>query len=115
LQRQLPSAFYAYDRYVEEPETMLQRSYAMACKNVETSKVDNKHQYGRYVHVPECAIGEQVLMRDEGVRRGRSKELEAPYVGTYESVGTAEPNLQGRTKLSKVLKIHANRAKLCFV
>jgi len=38
-------------------------------------------------------IGEQVLVRDESVRRGRSKKLEASYVGPYEIVGIQEPNL----------------------
>jgi len=53
-------------------------------------------------------------MRDESVRRGRSKKLKAPYVGPYKIVGIEEQKLLVRTKWSKVLKIHANRAKLFF-
>jgi len=87
LQRQPPSAFCAYDTYVKELEAMLQSSYAMAHQNLEMSKTYNKQHYDQYVHVPNFKIGEQVLVRDESVRRGRSKKLEAPYVGPYEIVG----------------------------
>jgi len=38
-------------------------------------------------------IDEQVLVRDESVCRGRSKKLEASYVGPYEIVGIQELNL----------------------
>jgi len=57
LQRQPPISFYAYDMYVKELEAMLQSSYAMACKNLETSKVDNKCQCDCYIHVPKFEIG----------------------------------------------------------
>jgi hypothetical protein len=114
LQRQPPSAFYAYDTYVKELEAMLQGRYAMARKNLETSKMDNKRHYDRYGHVPQFKIGDQVLVKDESVRRGRSKKLEAPYNGPYEIIEIEEPNLIVRTKRSKELTIHANRAKLLF-
>ena len=114
LQRQLPSAFYAYDMYVKELEAMLQSSYAMVRQNLETSKVYNKRHYDQYVHVPKFKIGEKVLVKDESVRRGRSKKLETPYVGPYEIVGIEGPNLLLRARRSNTLKIHANRAKLFF-
>ena len=110
LQRQPPSAFYAYDTYVKELEAMLQSSYAMARKNLETAKMDNKRHYARHVHVPQFNVGNQVLVKDESVPRERSKKLEAPY----EVVGIGEPNLLLRTKRSKVLKFHANRVKPFF-
>jgi len=69
---------------------MLQSNYAMARKNLELSKVYNKWQYDRNVHVPKFDIGEQVLVKDEIFRRERSKELETSYVGTYETVGIEE-------------------------
>ena len=53
-------------------------------------------------------------MKNESVRRGRSKKLEVPYVGLYEIVGIEGPNSLLRTKRSKVLKIHANQAKPFF-
>ena len=93
---------------------MLQSSYAMARRNLEIPKVHNKRQYDQYVHVPKFEISEKVLVKDESVRRGRSKKLEAPYVGPYEIVGIEGPNLILRKKRSKVLKIHANRVKLFF-
>jgi transposase InsO family protein len=57
LQRQPPIAFYAYDMCIKELEAMLQSSYAMARKNLETSKVDNKCQYDCCIHVPKFEIG----------------------------------------------------------
>jgi hypothetical protein len=79
--------FIAYDTYLKELEAMLQSSYAMARKNLETAKLDNERHYDRYVHVPHFQIRDQVLVKDESVRRGRSKKLEAPYVGPYEIIG----------------------------
>ena len=66
------------------------------------------------MHVPRFKIGQQVLVKDESVRIGRSKKLEAPYVGPYEIVKIEGPNLLLRTKRSKTMKIHANRAKPFF-
>jgi hypothetical protein len=100
--------------YVKELEAMLQSSYAMARRNLEISKVHNKRRYDQYMHVPKFEIGEQVFVKDESVRRERSKKLEASYFGWYEIVGTEGPNLLLRTKRSKILKIHANRTKPFF-
>jgi transposase InsO family protein len=87
LQRQPRSAVYAYDTYVEKLEAMLQSSYAMARKNLETATLDNKRHYDRYVHVPQFQIVDQISVEDESLRRGRSKKLEAPYVRPYEIIG----------------------------
>ena len=64
--------------------------------------------------MPRFKIGQQVLVKDESVRTGRSKKLEAPYVGPYEIVKIEGPNLLLRTKRSKIMKIHANQAKPFF-
>jgi len=65
----------------------------MAHQNLESSKVQNKRHYDQYVHVPRFKIGQQVLVKDESVRRGMSKKLEAPYLGRYEIVKFEGPNL----------------------
>jgi hypothetical protein len=93
LQRQSPIAFYAYDTYVKELEAMLQSSYAMAPQNLEISKAYNKQHYDQYMHARKFKIGEQVLVKDKSVHRGRSKKLEAPYIGPYEIVGIEGTNL----------------------
>ena len=72
--------------YVKELQAMLQSSYAMAHKNL-ISNVYNKRQYDQYVRVSTFQIGEQILVKDESVRRARSKKLESPYAGPYEIVG----------------------------
>jgi hypothetical protein len=82
-------------------------------KNLGTAKL-NKRSYDRNVHIPKFEVGSMVLVRDESVRRGRSKKLEAAYVGPYEILRIEGPNLVLRTRRSKELKIHANRAKLFF-
>ena len=114
LQRPPPSTFYAYDSYVKELEARLQSSYNIARQKLESAKAVNKRQYDRRVYVPNFKVGEKVLVKDESVRRGRSKKLEAPYVGPYEIIGIEGSNLLLRTKRSKNLRIHANRAKLFF-
>jgi hypothetical protein len=114
LQRQPPSAFYAYDSYVKELEARLQSSYEIARQKLDLAKAVNKRHYDQNLHVPKFKIGEKVLVKDESVRRGRSKKLEAPYVGPYEIIGIEGSNLLLRTRRSKTLRIHANRAKLFF-
>jgi hypothetical protein len=57
LQRHPSVAVYAYDTCIKELEAMLQSSYMMARKHLETSKVDNECQYDRYIHVPRFEIG----------------------------------------------------------
>jgi hypothetical protein len=99
---------------MSELEARLQSSYAMVRRDLETAKLSNKRNYDREVHVPKFEVGGTVLVRDESVRRGRSKKLEAAYIGQYEILRMEGPNLLLRIKRSKELKIHANRAKLFF-
>jgi transposase InsO family protein len=114
LQKEPVSEYYAYDSYVKELEARLKSSYAMARQNLETAKLENKNQYDRKVFVPKFEIGNKVLVKDESVRRGRSKKLEAAYIGPYEIIRIEGPNLVLRTRKGKEMKIHANRAKLFF-
>lgn len=114
LQKEPMSEYYAYDSYVKELEARLRSSYAMARRNLETAKLDNKRNYDKRTFVPKFEVGSKVLVQDESVRRGRSKKLEAAYVGPYEIIRIEEPNLVLRTRKNKEMKIHANRAKLFF-
>jgi hypothetical protein len=84
----------------------------MARRNLETAKAVNKRHYDQHVYVPKFKVGECVSVKDESVRRGRSKKLEALNVGPYEIIGIEGPNLLLRTRRTKTLKIHANRAKI---
>jgi hypothetical protein len=79
---------------------------------VETAKLNNKRKYDREVYVPKFEVESMVLMRDESVRRGRSKNLEAAYIGPCEILRIEDRNLVLRTRQCKDLKKHANRAKL---
>jgi hypothetical protein len=54
------------------------------------------------------------LVKDESVRRCRSKTLEAAFVGPYQIVRIEGSNLVLRTKRSGEIKIHANLVKPFF-
>jgi hypothetical protein len=112
LQREPKRAYYAYDSYVKELDVRLQSSYATVRRNLETAKLNNKRHYDSEIHVPKFEVRMMVLVRDESVRLGRSKNVEAAYVGPYEILRIEGPKLVLRTRRSKELKIHANRAKL---
>jgi transposase InsO family protein len=114
LQKEPISEYYAYDNYVKELEARLTNSYAMARRNLEMAKLDNKRNYDRRVFDPKFEVGSKVLVQDESVRRGRSKKLGAAYVGPYEVIRVEGPNLVLRTRKGREMKIHANRAKLFF-
>jgi hypothetical protein len=114
LQKEHVSEYYAYDTYVRELGARLRGSYAMACKNLETAKLENKNNYDRKVFVLKFEVGTKVLVKDESVR-GRSKKLAAAYVGPYEITRTEGPNLVPHTRRGKYMKIHANRAKILFM
>jgi len=56
-------------------------------------------------------IGEKVLLKDETLRRGRSKKLEAPWTGPYritEKVSDVNYKIQIKRK---TICVHANRLK----
>jgi hypothetical protein len=93
LQKDPTSVYYAYDSYVKELESRLQSSYAVVRRNLETAKFDNKKLYDRHTYVPKFEVGNFVLVKDESVRRGRSKKLEAAYIGPYEVIRIEGPNL----------------------
>jgi transposase InsO family protein len=114
LQKEPLNEFYAYDNYVKELEASLKNSYALARRNLETIKLDNKKSYDKRVFIPKFEVGGQVLVKDESVRRGRSKKLEAAYVGPYEITRIEGPKLVLRTRKGKEIKIHASRAKQFF-
>jgi hypothetical protein len=111
LQKEPLNEFYAYDNYVKELKASLRNSYALARGNLETIKIGYKRNYDNCVFIPKFEIGSKVLVKDESVRFGRSKKLEAAYVGPYEITRTEGPNLVLCTRKGKEIKIHANRAK----
>ena len=61
--------------YVQEPLSRLQSCYELLRSNLNCKKEKSKEYYGRNTNVPMFAIGENVLLYDEKVRRGRSAKL----------------------------------------
>jgi hypothetical protein len=49
LQKEPLNEFYAYDNYAKELEASLRSSYALARRNLETVKLDNKKNYDQHV------------------------------------------------------------------
>jgi hypothetical protein len=55
-------------------------------------------------HVRKFKVGSFVLFKDESDSRGRSKKLEAAYIGPYEVMRIEGPNLVVSTKIKKERK-----------
>jgi hypothetical protein len=92
LQKDPTSVYDACDSYLNELESGLQSSYAVVSRNLETAK-QNQNLYERHTLVLEFEMASFVLVKDESVRRGRSKKLEAAYIGSYEDIRIEGPTL----------------------
>ena len=64
--------------------------------------------YDRNTNVPLFAIGEEVLLRDEKVRRCRSVKLSQPWIGPFE-IFVDDVDIILRLPRNKTVKVHANR------
>ena len=67
--------------YVQELQSRLQSCYEVARSNLKINKEKSKEYYDRNINVPLFAMGENVLLLDEKVWRGRSAKLTQPYIG----------------------------------
>ena len=79
-----------------------------------TKKEISKEYYDRNTNVPFFVVGENVLLHDEKVRRGRSAKLCQPYIGPYEIISVDGVNVNLRLPRNKTFKVHANRLKPFF-
>jgi hypothetical protein len=59
-------------------------------------------------------VGDNVLLPDEKIRRGRSAKLSPPFIGPYEIIEVDDVNITLRLPKNRTLKFHANRLKPFF-
>lgn len=103
---------YTLDNYANEVKERLRATYQVAREYIKKEKEKGKRYYDRKSNPQKFQIGDKVLLYDETVRRGRSKKLDASWIGPYEILmKNSDVNYtikKGRT----VLRTHENRLKL---
>jgi len=88
----------------------LQSAHEAARQKLITNKEKRKAYYDKDTEECEIQVGQNVLLLDETVRRGRSKKLSRQYIGLYEVLGIDGVNVtikRGRT----TQKVHVNRVR----
>jgi hypothetical protein len=115
LLRRRPS-FPNYDErddYVSCPKERLRYRHEVARKALINSKEVTKRYYGEKENAVTFREGDLVLLLQEHVRRGRSKNLSSPWIGPYTVVEVAGVNcvLRSGTK-KRTFKVHSNRLEL---
>ena len=78
-----PEPQYNYDDYVSELRSRLQTVHLHAHKNLIASKSKSKEHHDKTSGEMKLEIGDEVLLFDETVRRGRSRKLSAQWIGPY--------------------------------
>ena len=108
--REAPSAQYNYDSCLAELRGRLQSAHEVARQKLITNKEKSKAYYDKDIEECEIQVGQNVLLLDETVRRGRSKKLCPQYIGPYEVLGIDGVNVtikRGHT----TQKVHVNRVR----
>jgi hypothetical protein len=105
-----PGPQYNYDDYVTELKSRLQTAHQIARESLVASKKQSKGYYDKKAESLKLYIGDQVLLYDETVRRGRSRKLSSQWVGPYEVVAVDKVNATIK-KGRKLQKVHINRLK----
>jgi hypothetical protein len=108
--RSEPSPQYNYDDYVSELKGRLQTAHHVAKKNLIASKVRSKDYYDKGTEEMKIEVGDNVLLYDKTVRRGRSRKLSSQWIGPYEVVEVNKVNATIK-KGCKLIKVHLNRLK----
>uniref|UniRef100_A0A6V7LZN9 RNA-directed DNA polymerase n=1 Tax=Bracon brevicornis TaxID=1563983 RepID=A0A6V7LZN9_9HYME len=81
--KQPPRLTYSYDDYAQELRERLRASWQIAGDNIEDAKEKSKLQYDKNAKDIVFHIGDQVLMKNNMVRPGRTKKLTQPWIGPY--------------------------------
>ena len=105
-----PDPQYNYDDYVLELKGRLQTAHQQAHQNLIGCKEKSKVHYDQTTGTTNLQVGDEVLLFDETVRRGRSRKLSAQWLGPYTITEIDKVNAtiaRGR----KSVKVHVNRLK----
>lgn len=81
-----PKPQYNHDDYVSELKNRLQTAHRLAKDNIVASKNRSKDYYEKKTEGMRLSVRDKVLLFDETVRRGRSKKLNAQWIGSYRTV-----------------------------
>ena len=108
---QAPQLTYTYDKYAEELRERLRSTNNIARETLEINKDKSKRQYDKKTAEKSFKIGDQILLHDETVRRGRSKKLTPAWIGPYTIQGVHDNNNYTIIKGRRTLRVHANRLK----
>jgi len=88
----------------------MQAAHAIARDRLIESKTRSNIDYDRKIVQIAVKMGDRVLRFDESVRRGRSKELSAPWIGP--NVVLAVDAVNATTKRGRnIIQVHVNRLK----
>ena len=109
LQEQ-PTPRYNYDDYVGELKGRMQTAHAIARDRLVEGKVRSKRDYDKKAVPLTLKVGDRVLLYDESVRRGRSKKLNAKWIGPYTVLAIEGVNATIKRGRDGV-KVHVNRLK----
>jgi len=102
-----PEPHYNCDDYVSQLRSRLQTVHHHAHKNLITSKSKSKEHYDKTSGEMKLQLGNNVLLFEETVRRGRSHKLSAQWIGPYTITEIDKVNAT-ITRGRKVTKVHVN-------
>lgn len=114
LQKPPPEPNYnEYEDFVEELTHRLQETQQLARKTLIKAKEKEKKTFDKQENDISFKPGDMVLLRDESIRRGRSRKLSPPFIGPYVIEGISGVNCKLRiNKRGKTMTVHKNRLKL---
>lgn len=106
-----PKPSYTYDDYAQELKQRLRATNQIAKERLKEEKRKSKEYHDKKSKEIKFKVGDKVLLYDETLRRGRSKKLDALWIGPYIILEkNSEVNYtikMGRRKL----RTHVNRLK----
>jgi len=106
-----PKPTYSYDDYAEELKQKLRATQQVAKAHINEAKTKAKIYADQDANVRTFKVGDKVLLKDDTLRRGRSKKLEAPWTGPYRvTKKLSDVNYKIQIK-RKTICVHANRLK----
>lgn len=106
-----PAIKYTYDDFVAETKFKLQYSHEKAKESIQKTKQNNKNLYDKKSKPEVFNVGDKVLLNNKTLRKGRSKKLEALWVGPYEIIERNSRVNYTIKKNRKLTKVHVNRIK----
>ena len=106
-----PKLTYSYEDYAQELRERIRATNQVAREHTKHEKEKAKQQFDKKANRETFRVGDQVLLHDETVRRGRSKKLDSQWIGPY-VILEKHNDVNYTIKIKrKMLRVHANRLK----